>query len=251
MFFYLSKILLFLLKPLVWIGLLLLAALLTKDDIKRRKRLIIACVLVCLLSNNFLVNELLLVYEDRGTETLSEVYEAGIVLGGFSRRDSALGRTVFFEAGDRLLQAVREFKRGRVRKLMISGGSARIADQRNKEADAVKSYLLDIGIPDSCIIIENQSRNTYENIEFSGRILDSINIRSKVLIFSSAWHLPRVKLCLDNHLDADLYATHILSDQKRDFSPDNLLVPSAGALYRLELLLKEWVGYVSYMLRVS
>lgn len=251
MFFYLSKILLFLIRPLVWICILLTGALITADMTKRKKRLILAAMLLYIMSNNFLVNEILILYEDRGTEQLDSVYETGLVLGGFARHDSSLGRTVFFDAGDRLFQAVREYKKGRIRRLMVTGGSSSVTDQRKKEADAIRNYLLDIGIPDSAILIENQSRNTLENIVFSKRLLDSAQLKSKVLIFSSAWHLPRVKLCLNNHMEADVYATHVMSDKKRDFKPDNLLVPSSGALQRIELLLKEWVGYLFYLFKVS
>ena len=251
MFFYLSKILLFILKPLVWVILILLGAIFTKDDYKRKKRVVIAAALTFLLSNNFLVNEALLLYEDPGTKHLDSSYEIGLVLGGFSRKDTFLDRAVFFEANDRLMQALRMYKKGKIKKLMISSGNANVIHQELKEADAVHDYLLDIGIPDSCIIVENQSRNTLENIRFSKLILDSMGYKGKVLVFSSAWHPPRVNLCLNNSMDADLYATNFMSDPKRDYSPSNLLVPTSKALSNVELLLKELVGYLFYMFKVS
>lgn len=251
MFFYLSKILLFLIKPLIWVVICLLGALFTGDETKRRRRLLCGTLMLYVFSNNFLVNEALYRYEFRGTAKLDSVYGVGLVLGGFSKKDTTLGRAVFFDANDRLMQALRAYKKGLIKKLMISSGSAQVLNQSMKEADAVHEYLLEIGIPDSCIIIENQSRNTLENIRFSKVILDSIGYKGKVLIFSSAWHLPRVQLCLNNQMDADLYATHFLSDKKRDLTPSNLLVPTASALANTELLFKEWVGYVFYMIKSS
>lgn len=251
MFFYLSKILLFILKPLVWVTGLLIVSGLTHNETRRKKLIWIACLMLYLCSNPFLINELALLYEDRGTANLQESYEIGLVLGGFSKKDTSLQRTVFYDASDRLLQALHAFHRGRIRKIMISSGNSSLIHQSLKEADAVKEYLLETGIPDSCIIIENKSRNTYENIRFSKAVLDSLGIHSRVLIFSSAWHLPRVRLCLNNNLDADLFATHYLSDRKRDFSPDNLLVPKSGSLMTTELLMKEWIGYVFYLIKVS
>ena len=209
MFFYLSKILLFLIKPLVWVFLFLLAALFSKEENKIKKRVFVGFLVLFIVSNNFIVNEALLVYEHPSKIALDSSYEVGLVLG-----------------------------------------SASVLHQELKEADAVSEYLKEIGIPDSNIIIENQSRNTHENIKFSQKKLDSLGIKSKVLIFSSAWHLPRVRLCLKNSMQADLFACDFLSDKKRDYSPSNLLVPTAAALSNTELLVKELVGYLFYWIKV-
>jgi uncharacterized SAM-binding protein YcdF (DUF218 family) len=249
MFFILSKFLLFLIKPLIWILALLLFAILTKNQKRRKKLLVVSLGLLFLLSNNFLVNELFLLYETPADKNLENKYEVGLVLGGFSKMDTSLGRTIFFESNDRLMQAIKEFKTGRVNKLMISSGNAQIFENDLKEADAVKMYLNSIGIDDSKLIIENQSRNTFENIKFSKHILDSIGGQYPVLIFSSAWHLPRVRIFTEHTMNSDFYPTNYISDKKRDFSPSNLLVPSASALSHFELLMKEWVGYIFYKLK--
>lgn len=229
----------------------LLAALFTQDETKRKKRLWIAALMLYLLSNSFLVNEAILLYEDGNQSTLDSSYEIGIVLGGFSRRDTLLDRTVFFEANDRLMQALWYYKQGRIKKILISSGNASVFNTELKEADAVHQYLIDIGIPDSAIIVENQSRNTFENIKNSKHILDSIGYKGKSLIFTSAWHIPRTRLCTEGNLEVDFYATNHMADPKRDFSPSNLLVPSATALSKFEMLMKELVGYVFYLLKVS
>ncbi|MCC6817529.1 MAG: YdcF family protein [Bacteroidia bacterium] len=251
MFFYLSKILLFLLKPLIWVLGVLLSAIWTKDESKRKRRLIIASLLLFLLSNNFLVNEAFLIYEDRDKTELDSSYEVGLVLGGFSKEDTSLNRTVFFEANDRLMQALRAYKKGLIKKIMISSGNASVFHTQLKEGDAVHNFLLEIGVPDSAIIVENQSRNTLENIQFSRRILDSLGVKSKILVFTSAWHIPRTRLCTNNQMDADFFATNHFGDPKRDYTPANLLVPTAKAISNIEILLKEIVGYVFYLFKVS
>ncbi len=250
MFFYLSKILLFIIKPMVWIFVLLFEAVLTKNEVKRKRRLTYATILLYFLSNNFLVNEVYILYEDRGTENLDSSYEVGMVLGGFSTRDKILDRTIFFESNDRLMQALKLYYDGRIKRILISSGSANLIDDQIKEADAVRSYLKSIHVPDSAVLIENESRNTLENINFSYRILDSLKLNKKVLIISSAWHLPRVRLCTKEK-DVDFYATNYMSDRKRDYSPSNLLVPSPTALANVELLIKELVGYMAYFVKVA
>jgi uncharacterized SAM-binding protein YcdF (DUF218 family) len=248
MFFYLSKILLFLIRPMVWIFTLLLAAILTRDESKRKRRLIICTLMIFILSNNFLVNEVYLLYEDKGTVSLDSTYEVGIVLGGFSTRDKLLDRTVFFESNDRLMQALKLYYEGRIKRIMISSGSANVVGEKIKEADAVRSYLKSIHVPDSAVLIENESRNTLENINNSYRILDSMKLDKKVLIITSAWHIPRVKLCIKER-KVDFYSTNYISDRKRDYSPVNLLVPSPTALQKTELLIKEIVGYMIYFVK--
>jgi uncharacterized SAM-binding protein YcdF (DUF218 family) len=250
MFFILSKILLFLIKPLVWVVFVLLGAIFTKDEFKRKRRLIIASCLLFLFSNSFLVNEALKAYESKGTKDLDSVYAVGVVLGGFSTRDLNTGKTGFFEASDRFLQALKLYHEGKIKKILISSGSASVMNHSVKEADAVRAYLLSIHVPDSAIIVENQSRNTLENAKYSLAILDSLKIKTGILVISSAWHLPRAKLCFKQRGGGiDFYATHFYSKPIRDYSPDNLLVPSAEALAKSECLLKEWVGYVVYWLK--
>lgn len=233
---------------MVWISLFMLLGLFTKDEVKRKRRFIKAFILLFVLSNSFLVNELALLTESKGTENLKPNYRVGLVLGGFSKLDTSIDRTVFYEANDRLMQALHLYHQGVISKIMISSGSGSIINQKNKEADAVYQYLKDIQIPDSNLIIENKSRNTLENIQFSYQILDSLNYRGDVLIITSAWHIPRTKLCAQDK-DADFFACNYIADKKRDYSPMNLLVPSPKAMSNFELLLKEWIGYLMYLVK--
>lgn len=249
MFFILSKILLFLLKPLVWILVIAARGIFTKDEYKRKRRLIIATLLLFLTSNSFLVNELCLKYEYRRSKPYDSTYKVGIVLGGFAGRDKSTGRTVFYESSDRLLQAMVLYKTHRVEKLLISSGSGSVFGQQVKEADLVKSYLLEAGIPDSVILIENMSRNTDENADYSLKLIDSLGIKGRLLVVSSAWHIPRAKLCFSERDGIDFYPVNYLGADKRDYAPDNLLLPSARAMLTLELLIKEWVGYMVYLVK--
>ncbi len=249
MFFILSKILLFLIKPLVWVVFILFRGIFTKDESKRKRRLIIASILLYFFSNGFLVNEALRLYESKGTQQLDSTYKVGIVLGGFSSRDINTGKTVFYESSDRFLQALKLYNEGKIKKIMISSGSASVINQTTKEADAVHEYLNTIHVPDSDIIIENKSRNTSENAKYSLKILDSLGIKSGILVISSAWHLPRAKLCFNKREGIHYFATNFYSIPIRDYSPDNLLIPSAEALSKLEYLIKEWVGYMVYWVK--
>ena len=251
MFFYLSKILLFLIKPLVWIVLIYLRSIFTKDESKRKLRLIIATILLFLCSNNFLVNELAMLYEKNTSNNTNQKYDVGIVLGGFAGQESQSKQIEFYKSNDRLLQAIALLKQGTINRIMISSGAKNKAISDIPEADLVKTYLLSIGIADSLILTENKSRNTLENAEYSYQLLDSLGIENTPLIITSAWHVPRAKLCFNaKNREAHFFATNYMRSNIRDISIENLLLPSSNALGNLELLIKEWVGYMVYLVKL-
>lgn len=55
-------------------------------------------------------------------------------------------------------------------KIVVSGGQG--TDETSTEADAMAHYLMESGISEEDIIIERQSTNTLENLQFSKTILD-------------------------------------------------------------------------------
>lgn len=251
MFFTFSKILLFLIKPMVWVVFIMLRAAFTKDEYKRKRRIIVSLILLYLFSNAFLINELGLLYEDHSSRQLdSTTYDYAIVLGGYASIDKKDNITTFSETSDRLWQAIRLLKMNKVKHLIISGGSGHLTNPKTKEAIVVKKYLNEIDIPDSLVIIESNSRNTFENATNSFKLLDSLKSKTKVLVITSAWHVPRAKLCFENNeRTVDFYSTNHLFSKIRDKSPENILVPSSKALYSFELLVKEWIGYVVYLIK--
>ncbi len=251
MFFYLSKILLFVLKPLIWILILSAWALLSKNERLKKRLSVIVFGLLLLLSNPFLANQTACILEKQTDNKTDSHYQIGLVLGGFAKWDTSLKRTVFFEANDRLMQALSCYHSGKIAKIMISSGSASLMHQNEKEADALRTYLLSIDIPDSNIIIENQSKNTFENILMSKAILTTNKSLSKPLIFTSAWHIPRVKQCTDVFMKADFYPCHHLYAPVKDFNAYDCIVPSAKAIDVFEICIKEWVGQCAYWFKLQ
>src|SRR6185436_19436748 len=95
----------------------------------------------------------------------------------------------------RLFQALELYHRGRLKKIMFSGGSGSIRYPNHKEGLYVKKYLQTIHIPDSALIIESESKNTLENARFSKKILDSLKLNGSILLVTSAFHMPRALAC--------------------------------------------------------
>lgn len=73
-------------------------------------------------------------------------------------------------------------------KVIVSGGNP----QRHPatEADTYAPYLLRAHVAREDLVLENQSRTTYENAEYVARILHSQRYDSLMLV-TSAYHIPR------------------------------------------------------------
>jgi uncharacterized SAM-binding protein YcdF (DUF218 family) len=55
----------------------------------------------------------------------------------------------------------------------------------------VKKYLKSINFPDSALIVESESKNTYENALFTKKMIDSLNLNGSFILVTSAIHMPR------------------------------------------------------------
>lgn len=61
------------------------------------------------------------------------------------------------------------------------------------EASAMKNFLLGKGIDKNKIIMEDQSKNTMENLAFSKKIMECKGFKTAVVV-SNKYHLKRVSL---------------------------------------------------------
>lgn len=249
MFFALSKLLVFLLKPLLLISLLAIYGLYTKNLLRRRRVLIAVVSLFLLFTNPWLVNQCA-----RGWETgqvrpqdIRQPYEVGILLGGYVDFSAAAPDSILsLHRGNRLLTTLVLFKTGKIKRMLLSGGSGRLLGTEPVEADVVRDYLHRLGVPDSAILIENRSRNTYENARYSKALLDSLLPDSRCLLVTSAWHLRRAEACF---VKAGISCQPFGTDYFSEKNNGNLLrwiQPDWQALMKWEYLLKEWVGWVVY-----
>src|SRR5581483_3315317 len=166
-----------------------------KQPLKKRF-LISAVVVFYIFSNDFIVNEYMVRWEIPATEdtAIHGKYDVAIVLGGITNYDDRMDRIQFEHGGDRLFQALRLYKQGKVKKIFLSGGSGNL-DKHDIEAPLLHRYLLEIGIPDSVILVESKSRNTHENALFAKPILDSVAPHGRYLLVSSGYHLRRAMAC--------------------------------------------------------
>ena len=243
--FIISKIVNYFLSPEIWIIAILLWAWISKDP-KRKKKLYRAGIIMLLFfTNPFIINHLVLAYqEERFEPSPADQYSAGILLGGLVGYDRKNEKPYFSEASDRFIQTARLYKTGHIKKILISGGNGTIFQSRNfREADFLKNQMKDIGIPDSDIYIERNSRNTFENAVYSKKILDSLNLQGPFLLISSAMHLPRAKRIFKKQgLSIQPFACAFMVKPSGDNFMEDNIIPKAGALLGWHFYLKEIVG---------
>lgn len=251
MFFYLSKLLAFILAPLTWVFILLFWAWRTKIETRKRKLFIISICTLYFFSNSFIVDEFMRMWEYTSEDLKkTEKFEYAIVLGGMTTYDPRLDKPKFISSADRLWQVLPLLKNGQVQKIILTGGSGSINHPEEKEAAILKKYLLKLDIPDSLIIIENESKNTRENATNTKLILDSLKVKSKILFVTSAFHMKRGIGCFNKVGVTNLrpFCTDRFSGLRK-FEFDHLLIPNSHALDEFTLLIHEISGFITYKVR--
>jgi len=250
MFFILSKILAFIITPTLWIVLCFLYAYLTKKERLKKKFFKIGLILLLFFSNGFILDEAFRLWEIPATKIENvKQYEYGIVLGGMSVYDPQMDRAQFYRGVDRLIQTIELYRRGKIKKIVFTGGSGRILHPEMKEGNYINRYMIYMGIPKEDFIIESESNNTHENAVFTKKILDEKNIKGKFLLITSAFHMRRSVGCFTKAgFDVDTYSTDRFSGPRK-FELDHLLLPTASAINEWSNLIHEIVGYLVYKMK--
>jgi len=168
-----------------------------------------------------------------------------VVLGG---AEDAL-RSAFWkqvevnDCAERLLSFLTLAKQYPQAKLVFTGGSGSLLDQEFKGASVAEMLLQEHGMDLSRLILEDQSRNTYENAVCS-RALVKPSPAEKWILITTAWHMPR-SVGIFRKLGWPVIPYPV--DHWTD--PDSFLevgLDLAGHLRELKLATKEWVGLLSY-----
>lgn len=247
MFFILSKIIGLLINPLSWLIIGLLIVVFSRKPVLK-KITIIALLIALIVFTNPLVTDLVAKSWEPSPVAVEMLpsYDIGIVLGGFSRYFSGSGNMELADAGDRLWQTVMMYKKGKIRYILISGGSTTTA---KPESETVYDALIAMGVPDSVLLFENKSRNTRENAVFSTELIAAGHPGSTCILITSAWHMKRSLGCFRK---AGLYPDAFPSDHISRYDKmycTKWIRPDPEALRYWDLLFNEWVGIVAYKIQ--
>jgi uncharacterized SAM-binding protein YcdF (DUF218 family) len=244
MFFLLSKVLDFVLVPTVWLLALLVGALLARQP---RRWLVAALVLFLITTNPLVVNELLLAWERPPVSlaTLPRRADAAVLLTGITQVSKSPHDRVYLGAGaDRLTSTLWLYRAGRVRRIIVSGGSGAVQATAHTEADDLTTLLRLAGVPNSAIIREEKSRNTRENALFTKQLLTPD--QDTLVLVTSAFHQRRAMGCFAKVGLHPIEFPAGYRSTNRSLTPDAWLVPNSEALANFSLLTHEVVGWLIY-----
>ena len=189
--------------------------------------------------------------------------------GGMGSNTNVYPYAEMWNGADRVWHAARLYKAGKA-PIVIPTGCG--------ERESAVPLLLDLGVPESAIMVEDKARNTEENAKFVENILleksggvrefesggvvisnspthtlkNSPTSRPKVLLVTSAWHMRRSMLMYKKYapsLDivpaaADYEAT-VMTGHPFAFKD---IWPDANMLFCNSYIFKEHLGYWGYKL---
>jgi uncharacterized SAM-binding protein YcdF (DUF218 family) len=171
-----------------------------------------------------------------------------IVLGGsINPENSALrGAPALNESAERLVAAADLARRYPAIPIVFTGGSSSLHAGRPTEAQFVRRIFESFGIASERIILEERSRDTFENAAFT-RDLVKPEPGSRWLLVTSAHHMPRaVGVFRMAGFPVEAYPV-----DWRTKGPGDLWTvfrSFAGGLARTDAAAYEWVGLLTYWL---
>ena len=251
MFYFLSKVLSFLLMPSGILLMLLVYAVYAKNRAKSKKIILLSIALFYIFTNPICVNELLLCWEYPAQDiTKTPPCEVGIVLtGGIINDEKQPASNVFLgKSADRMAQALQLYQLKKIKKILISGGSNSILGTSvTQESDQMARFLLLSGVKSEDILLESNSRNTHENAINCSKILKKHFLNQKYILISSSTHLPRAIACFKK-VGLDIYPVgSVYFSHQREFLP-NYLFPHEEYLYYSQIVFHEIFGMITYKL---
>ena len=237
------------LSPFNWIIVLLIGAYFIRKKNLKKASIILAACLFIIFGNPWLLNVYARSWQPKVVSINSlPVYSCGIVTGGFAS-PGADGDGYFNISSDRFIQAVKLYRLGKIKQVLVSGGNGKRDDKNFREAAWVKTQLVDFGVPDSVILVEDHSDNTQDNAVNSKHLLDSLRLPPPYLLITSAFHLPRASLIFrKNGLAVDSFPCNY-TEGMDSFSLDDLLA-RPSVLLSWDMYLKEAVGYAWYGIKL-
>lgn len=240
----------FVLPPGIFLLLLLAASVWLWRKSRKQAVLIAGIALLLYLSVIPLTSRLLVGALERQYDQPSAVQGDVIVVlgGGASRGTPDLGGegNLFGGAANRLLTAVR-LHRTTGLPILFSGGQV-FSDSGN-EADIARRQLIELGVPDRDILVENRSLNTEQNAVYTAALLKASGLSHPVLV-TSAFHLPRaVREFRLAGIEPEPFPTDYLASGGRFSFYPGLLAPSSAAAATTGTALKEYLGLLALKLR--
>lgn len=154
--------------------------------------------------------------------------EVGVIFGSKNQENGGLSASLL----ERLNIGLNLYRKKQIEKIIVTGG---MANKGLCEADLMRKYLSDHGVPLKDIITDDKALNTQENVENSLEIIKKHKFKS-VAIVSEYYHIARIKLMFNKH--------------NYDFNNIETVSSYGNPLkkYHLDVYLREFLAYYYYLL---
>ncbi len=137
---------------------------------------------------------------------------------------------------ERVTQAIGLYRQGMAPRLIFSSGYVFTL----REAEVMKAVAVANGVPPEAIVLEEQAANTYQNVEFTRRILNEHGWK-RVLLVSSPYHMRRALLTWKKVApEITVIATPALESQFYTHERGASLEQIRGILHEYAALINYW-----------
>lgn len=131
---------------------------------------------------------------------------------------------------DRTMEGAKLYKEGYAKSIIVSGGQGNKEDI--SEAECMKRILIKEGIPENKIILEDNSRNTNQNLKYSFNIMKKEGFKSAILV-SNRFHLGRIKMLAKRYkIDSSFSGT---------FNTKYITSEILGAIREMPAIIKDFI----------
>lgn len=170
----------------------------------RTKRFLLTTSLLLLLA--FTLSAALIVVD--GLSDDIHAADVAIVLGNKVEKDGLPSARL----RARLDKAIALYRQGLFPHVIVSGG---VGGEGFDEAEVMKRYLIENGLPENRIFADSQGATTYLTARNASRMMKEKGWRSAMVI-SQYFHIPRTKLALKRYKVSPVYCAHAEYFELRD-----------------------------------
>lgn len=243
MFYILSRLLACTASPWLYILLLLGGACFSSKRKIRISCFSVAMVLFIIFSNGYFHNLCLTAYVKPYISEFDSIghYKYALLLGGFTDYDKKRGRIDYGFAIDRQVDAIELYKLGKVDKLVVTGDGA-----SNKDGN-VEIYLNQLeriwGVTRKDVIIEPKALNTFQNIDYSLKLVPDMHNENTIVINSAIYMRRTLLSCQKLNFYPAYYATDVNISRKWTWQS---WIPDFHVMDEWMRLIHEWIGMIAY-----
>jgi len=247
MFYVFSKLLSFVTDPVTWIVACFILAVLFRKRLTKRIFFWTGIALFVLMGNGILISLAERHWVREVVQPLPEgtQYDYALIQGGFGDYNYTTGKSQLFEEAERLIEPVRLYREGRVKKLLITGDGTINEDHNPGCSQVFLEYMESLGVDRNDVILEKEALSTIQNVQRTKEILGSSFNGKTSLLVTGAIHMPRSIRCYQKAgIVVIPFSTSVPIPYKVDIN--NIFCAS----YYLDCwrkLIHEWVGTVAYV----